>query len=364
MTTTIAPEQTQSLSTTTTNPYDPLSFSTPEDWEYFSSSQTTTLAPDNLIFLDPAHDDMTDDPLYHDSDASPLTSSAFDMDGHNSVESSDFAKEVQQQSSKSCINEQSHNILEYNPRLSSLNLDLSRRLEQCLPNGASEDGSKLNETQPGTRRIIDGGTKAPDGLSESSLFEHALGDLSEFLVIIQQYTSKKTVQFPGAPDNSGQGFISNSNRRISIVVILNLISAYLQIVVIYNQIFQDLSAQLSETSNGPNRGQRTLPGLKLTGLLVGQGNLQTKILIHAILHQFDLIERLLGLPAELRVTDKPGVYSGLFGDDRGRALLGAVTHGNRNENEWCQTQVDDNRLSKALSSLRETIKNIQVSLEL
>lgn len=97
---------------------------------------------------------------------------------------------------------------------------------------------------------------------------------------------------------------------------------------------------------------------------MGQGNLQTKILIHAILHQFDLIERLLGLPADLRVTDKPGVYSGLFGDDRARALLRAVTDGNRIENDWCQTQVDDNRLSKALSSLRETIKNIQVSLDL
>ena len=372
MTATIAPEQTQSplmgrsatSITSNTNPYDPLSFAMPEDWEYFSSSQTTTLAPNNLMFLDRAHNDMTNDPFYHDSHASPLSSSAFDMGGDNSIENSDVAKEVQQPSSKSFTSEQSKNILEYNPRLSSLNLDLSRRLEQCLPNGASENKSKVDETHPGTPRTFDGGITAVDELSNSNLFEHALGDLSEFLVIIQSYTSKKKVQFPGAPDNSGQGFISNSDRRISIVVILNLISAYLQIVVIYDQIFRSLSTRLFETSDGPIGGQRTLPGLRLTGLLVGQGNLQTKILIHAILHQFDLIERLLGLPADLRVTDKPGVYSGLFGDDRARALLGAVTNGNRIENDWCQAQVDDNRLSKALSSLRETIKNIQVSLDL
>ena len=86
--------------------------------------------------------------------------------------------------------------------------------------------------------------------------------------------------------------------------------------------------------------------------------------IHIILHQFDLIERLLGPPADLRVTDKVGVYSGLLRDDRARALLGAVTNGNRSENDWCWTQVDDNGLPKALSSLRETIKNIQVSLDL
>ena len=350
--------------TTNNDPYDPLSFAMPEEWDYFSSSQTTTLAPDNLMYLDRAHNDMTNDLFYHDSHTSPLSSSAFDMGGDNSVENSDVAKEVPQQSSKTFTNEQSNNILEYNPRLSSLNLDLSRRLEQCLPNGASEGRSKPDETHPGTPRTMDGGTTALDALSSSSLLEQALGDLSEFLIIIQSYTPKKNVQFPGSTENSVQGFVFNSNRRISIVVILNLISAYLQIVVIYDQVFRSLSTRFFETPDRPIGGQRTLPGLRLTGLSVGQSKLQTKILIHAILHQFDLIERLLGLPADLRVTDKPGVYSGLFGDDRARALLGAVTNGNRIENDWCQTQVDDNRLSKALSSLRETIRNIQVSLDL
>lgn len=214
------------------------------------------------------------------------------------------------------------------------------------------------------RKYNSGGITALDGLPSSSLFGHALGDLSEFLVIIQSYNSKKKVQFSGATENNGPGFISNSNRRISIVMILNLISAYLQIVVIYDQIFRSLSTRLFETSDWPVGEQRALSRLRLAGLSVGQGSLQTKILIHAILHQFDLIERLLGLPADLCVTDKPGVYSGLFGDDRARALLEVLTNGNRIENDWCQTQVDDTRLSKALSSLRKTVKSIQVSLDL
>ena len=368
-----------------TTPYDSLSFEMPEDdFDFFSSSQSTTLPHDDLMFLDSAHHETTNGLLYHDNSTFPLSPSAFDAGGSNRLGNSGTAKEVQQQSSNTpsneqqssntstngrhssntSANEQAYNILEYNPRLSSLNLDLSKRLEQCLPIAFHEDRPMPDKAPSETPRIVEGGIVGCGGLSNSTLFEHALGDLSEFLVIIQSYTSKKKSQIPGARDNSGQGLISGPSSRISIVVILNLISAYLQIVVIYDQIFRSLSTRLLETSEGSNCGQQTRPGLRLTGLSVGQGNLHTKILIHAILHQFDLIERMLGLPADLRVTDKPGVYSGLFEDDCARALLGAVSNGNRIENEWCQMHADENRLSKALSSLRETIKMVQVFLDL
>ena len=106
----------------------------PEDnFDYFSASQATTLAPDNLMFLDGPHHDATAGLFYHDDRDFPLSPSAFGDGGGSSVDSSDAIKEVQQQNNNTFTNEQSYNILEYNPRLSSLNLDLSRRLEQCLP---------------------------------------------------------------------------------------------------------------------------------------------------------------------------------------------------------------------------------------
>jgi hypothetical protein len=380
MTASISSESMQSLPsgrstislTTATTPFDHLSlpednfdYLMPEDnFDYFSASDTTTLPPDTFTFLDGTQGEATTGLLCHDNRAFPLSLSTFAKGGSSSGDCSDTAKEVQQQSSDTFTNEQSYNILEHNPRLSSLNLDLSRRLEQCLPIAVPEDRPMLNKTGPGTPRTVDGGIAGRDLLSSSTLFEDALGDLSEFLVIIQSYASKKNGQSPEAGDISSQGFVSTPSRHISIVVFLNLISAYLQIVAIYDRIFRSLSTPLFETLNGPTSGQRTLPGLRLTGLPLGRGNLQTKIVIHAILHQFDLIERSLGLPADLRVTDKPGVYSGLFEDERARALLRAVTNGNRIENGWSQMLGGDHRSSKALSSLRETIKIVQAFLDI
>lgn len=74
-----------------------------------------------------------------------------------------------------------------------------------------------------------------------------------------------------------------------------------------------------------------LPGLQLAGFSIQQGGLQIKIMIEVILYQFTTMERLLGLPAELRVAttqqeaDNAGRDGGLFGcNQRVRDLLTAV----------------------------------------
>ena len=142
-----------------------------------------------------------------------------------------------------------------------------------------------------------------------------------------------------------------------IIVTLNLLSVYLQLVVIYDKLFQCLSNQLFDASVGFVAGLETRLGLQLTGFSVQQGNLQIKILMHAILHQFETIESILGLPTEFRVTEKHENYSGLFEDGRARGLLEAMSNG-----KWCHAAVDDHCGLKALSSLRELLKRVQMSL--
>lgn len=303
------------------------------------------------MFLDRVHHEETDGPLYHDlDDLSPLLSPPALTVGSSSVDCTDAAKEARQQSD-GFMNEQSPYVLEGDPRLSSLSLDLSRRLQQCLAISEPQDIPMLDTTCSETAPAADSDMISLEEPLSSKLFRDALGDLSEFLVIIQSYGSERSGQSTGA--GSGNGTIPNPSPRIGIVVILNLLSAYLQIVAIYDKLFRCLRKQLFDASEGSIAGLQTLPGLRLTG------NLQTKILIHAILRQFEMIERILGLPAEFRVTDKGVAYSGLFEDERARGLLEAVSN-----SKWCHVAIDDHCGSRALSSLRDTIKRVQVYLDM
>jgi len=211
-----------------------------------------------------------------------------------------------------------------------------------------------------------------DGIN--TIFERALGDLSEFLAVIRSYTSKNDDQVQGVSTGEpiGQGVASGPDigptRPISLVVLLNLFSAYLQIVTIYDKIIGALRIRLCGVGPlGSSYGgfdQRT-PDVRLLGFSASQGTLQTKILIHAILHQFDVIERTLGLPADLRVTDTQGVHLGLFEDERARSLLGAVSNAKRIENGWVQdhTGMEDHGSAKALSTLRVALKAVHDFLD-
>ncbi|KAH8820160.1 hypothetical protein F5884DRAFT_826586 [Xylogone sp. PMI_703] len=306
------------------------------------------------------------------------------------------------------INDKSHD-------LSSLSLVLTKRLQQCMAiSDTILSPSRPSETKAAPLISADGDThmrRSQEGIElqmSANMFGDALNDTSEFLIILQSYASSG----PGTP------------QRISIIVILNLLSAYLQIVAIFERLFWCLCKQLfdnnaaspasflpfsdiktDETRRGsesisdnycihitPNNndnnsagiqdgdGVQTLPGLRIAGFSVSQGNLQTKILVHAILHQFEMIERVLGLTDELRVTDKRGEEdrspsgmsnSGLFDQHKSaRALLEAVSTGNQwgchNQQQVTATIEDDkdNFGLKALSSLREMINRVRVFLNM
>ncbi|KAJ5113435.1 hypothetical protein N7456_001969 [Penicillium angulare] len=302
-----------------------------ETFDYYSAAQSVSLASDNLFFLDQS---PTPELLGGEIPQYPNDCPA------------DFTSTVEQPRKDSSSQGAYESILECNRRLSGLVLDLSRRLEQCMLHKPRGEKPSLEKS------------------SGSLLLEAALGDLSEFLVIVRSVTPHIN-RGGGSGDLGSQGSIHFSSSHINILILLHLIAAYFQIVVIYEQIFRSLSSQLFDPSGKIPDKQRVLSGLQLAGLAMGPGTLQTKILIHAILHQFDLLERMLGLPADLRVTDNPGTYMGLFEGERARALLGAVApDGPPIHNGWSQIHGDENDSSKVLASLRETIKVVRLYLEM
>ena len=278
--------------------------------------------------------DCTDDPTSTNANHKATPQSQSD-DGS-------FTKSVnqieQKQQQPLPLYDQSHFLL-------NLSLGLSRRLQQCLVISnkiAPPSLASLGATSPALAPAnidmdMDMDMDMEDlrhegwGAQKSSdVFGDALNDTSEFLVIIQSYAASSC---------------GNSTPQINIIVILNLLSAYLQIVAIFEILFRCLCKQLFDESvkfsftspsekgdktcrglasnnndyslhaaaaNSNNNkqgvqesnGLQTLPGLRLAGFSVQQGNLQTKILLHAVLHQFEMMERTLGLTTELRVTDQ------------------------------------------------------------
>jgi hypothetical protein len=228
-------------------------------------------------------------------------------------------------------------ILECDPRLSSLLLDMSRRIQQCTAISGPQDSPILDAS-----RSADSSPPAENDMTK--LIEEAIGDLSEFLVIIQSYSGDSLDRNVNSKNGSTcQGL------RIGIVVIMNLLSAYLQLVAIFDRIFQALCKQLIESSSS-----ESMPGLHLTGLSLQAGNLHTKLLSHGILHQFEMIVRLLGMPPELQVTEKSEQCTGLFQDERAQALVAAINSGKGNH-----VALDDGCDLRVVGSLRDTIKRVQ-----
>lgn len=89
---------------------------------------------------------------------------------------------------------------------------------------------------------------------------------------------------------------------------LNLTSCFFHIVDLFNAFLENLVRELDTHDLGsPSSSFQILPELKLAGLPVHEASLQIKILVLAISHHFETMERLLGLPAELRVSLQPDI---------------------------------------------------------
>jgi hypothetical protein len=148
-------------------------------------------------------------------------------------------------------------------------------------------------------------------------FGDALRCISELLGIIEDYGEEMR-----ASTDHHKGSMRPPLLRI--VIILDILSAYHRMLVIYDDLCAQLYDEVRACLRGSISGHQTLPGLQLAGHSVEHGHLQTKILVQAVIHHFEMIERALGLPIIYRVSSRQDIYRGLLEDDRCKRLLSIV----------------------------------------
>ncbi|KAK7715157.1 hypothetical protein SLS64_003854 [Diaporthe eres] len=213
-------------------------------------------------------------------------------------------------------------------RLSHLRMQLSLHLQQCLEDSA---GFWDSDTDANAKALHQHHHQQRQPAVRNP-FGEALCYTAELLSIIRSFMQQQVfgdASLSPSPSSSVSG-------TIDLVTMLDILSAHTQMVSIYDELFQRLYARLRTTAGPDGRGSsgsspsssssaptaqsqpqfQALPGLQLAGFPVLQGTLQIKILMQAIMHQFETLEKELSLPAELRVSKRTDTYpGGLIGRD-------------------------------------------------
>ena len=351
--------------------FDSFSLSTSEDnLDIFSFRPTPN---DNFLFPDQSSHDESGGLQYPDFDDSsapppmPALANTSSMDQVTArrdcrrtakglvdagTERDAADQEARPQNDGIATHEHSFHVLGCDRRLFNLNLELSRQVQQYLTAARPHESPGMDTSSDSSPT----GDRSQEDMLRANLLGDALNDASEFLAIIQSYRTERK-----ASTNSTTGNTASNNARpqLGLIVFLNLLSVHLELVIIYEKLFQCLSNQLFDVSSmGLVDGfPDAFPGLLSTATSIQRGNLQTKILIHAILRQFEMIERILGLPTEFRVTEKQDDNLGVFGEGWARDLLEVIGNGKSG-----RAAAETHCGLEALSSLRELLRRVQTSL--
>lgn len=195
---------------------------------------------------------------------------------------------------------------EFDMRLCQLSLDLCRQIDNQVQSSA--------KNTPGLK----GDAESPAGSTTfADAFRDALNSTEGFIGILQSLHSGTLSSAPSPPLRNSfadrHGVVWNPSR---LACILNIESCYFRIVNLFDAHLANLhdqSRQESQDADTPpspltspfvaeSQSPPVLPGLHLAGFLVRQAGLQAKILCQVVQHQFETMERLLRLPARLRVS--------------------------------------------------------------
>ena len=249
-----------------------------------------------------------------------------------------YATSITEQRSRA-LSSSGENVLsgaECDVRLAQLNLDLSRQMQECVTK--AQYGNTASKDDASCRNPFDITIQSSADQSASQLYGDALRSTSEFLKILLCYDNGNTSTTAVSLTQRQSAISDVSNSTVNFTYVLNLVSCYLRIIAIFDSLLRQLhELQGRKGTTSPDDGVevvglQTLPDLHLAGFPVQQGSLQTKILIQAIEHQFELIERSLGLPVELRVSDRREIYhSGLLENRWARSLLQAILRAQQGE---------------------------------
>ena len=261
---------------------------------------------------------------------------------------SSFLGELQYPGQSSSGLEETMSRAECDLHLSQLNLELCRQTHQHVMR-MNQANSAATDSEIVSKKAFE---SAQDGdPSGSNAFGDALCSTGKFLAIIQSYCRigvylTQDEQASPAP--------------LDCTCILAILISYLRLVSIFDSLLLRLQDLLC--SGAP---LETLPGLKLAGFVVQQGNFQTKVLIQAIQHQFEMIERTLGLPLELRVSDQADDYSnGVFENRYMGILIQTILDMQRIDLQCTSGEEEPLKLGRkrstgSLASLRGTIIKIK-----
>lgn len=248
-------------------------------------------------------------------------------------------------------------------RLSQLSLNLSRQMQDHVTK--SQQGNTAGKDNGPSENPFEVISRNSDDQSTSNSFGDVLRSTSEFLDILVCYNSGGVSAASSAVSLSHHSRVKNdvSSASVRIACVLSLLSSYLRIIAIFDGLFHQLyklQYRSGATSSGLVAGLQTLPDLHLAGFPVQQGILQTKILIQAVQHQFELIEKILGLPVELRVSDRREVYhTGLLQSEWARTLLQAMLNGQHDGEGADMFAFDRIRVVDSLESLKENIMKLR-----
>jgi hypothetical protein len=248
-------------------------------------------------------------------------------------------------------------------RLSQLSLDLSRQMQEGVTK--PHQGNTAGKDSSPSETPFEVTSKGSADASASNAFGDALRSTSEFLAILLCYDSGVVGKTSSAISMSQRSGVNNDVSRsvVSFAIVLRLLSSYLRIIAIFDGLFHQLyklQCRSGATSPWLVTGLQTLPDLRLAGFPVQQGSLQTKILIQAVQHQFELIEKILGLPVELRVSDRREVYHiGLLQNDGAKPLLQALLNGQHGGGGADMIAIDRIHAIDSLESLKENIMKVQ-----
>jgi hypothetical protein len=238
-------------------------------------------------------------------------------------------------------------------RLSHLSMDLCRQAQRnTVPDrqdGRTQTVAEQASTELGMEPKPLSGCLDTSGQSKE--FGDALCSTSEFMAIVQSKLDDMMLDEPTTTHETHWHLMNLS-------CVLNLISCYLLIVGVFEKLALRLyeqitrndsetpSSDLSKTSHSTDL--QAFPGLHLGSFRICQSNLQTKILIQIVEHQFEMLENSLGLPVELRVSS-----------DRREPCKGGLLQSGLDE---CLLQAVITRLCpvpESLASLRENIMRVK-----
>ncbi|KAK3309302.1 uncharacterized protein B0T15DRAFT_515176 [Chaetomium strumarium] len=219
-----------------------------------------------------------------------------------------------------------------------------------------------------------------------AIYDRLLHLLSDQLLV---FHGDNNTTSTSSSDNNNNSSSSNNSSSVYLAGAANQNQIQHQEKTVLPALAQLVSFPSSSSSSTAPASQRRTSSAGGTVGSPGGASLQTKILMHAILHQFETIERLLGLPGEFQVTERQqlcrpptrrnsgeggGDGGGIGGGGGGGITLrdAIVSHEGWYDREVSAEDTSGSTTNEkvgvvglgALASLRGKLRSLQVSLNM